>query len=98
MGISEKRNNRKWKYYIIASLVALVIAIATTIAINMTIACAHNPISHLRTRPDRDVLPSNVVPIKYDLTITPNMDTFTFDGHVLIEYNSRSSLKLLPTF
>lgn len=51
----------------------------------MTSACAHNPASHLRLRPDRDVLPTNVVPMKYDLTIKPDMDNFTFEGKVLIE-------------
>ena len=53
----------------------------------MTSACAHNhPASHLRTRMDRDVLPTNVRPVNYDLVIKPDMDNFTFEGKVSIEY------------
>lgn len=51
----------------------------------MTSACAHNPASHLRLCPDRDILPKNVVPILYNLTIKPDMNNFTFEGKVSIE-------------
>lgn len=72
------------------ALLALVISIGLTFVTlstnnEMTSACAHNPASHLRTRIDRDVLPTNVVPINYDLTIKPDMDNFTFEGKVSIE-------------
>ena len=35
---------------------------------------------------DREVLPTNVKPVHYDLTLEPNFDKFTFDGTVIIEY------------
>ena len=46
-------------------LAALVISIGLAFKprTEMTSACAHNPASHLRLRPDRDVLPTNVVPM-----------------------------------
>lgn len=81
-----------WKF-IIWNTVTLVIIIATTRLFRnktteMAIACAHNPAYHLHARPDRDVLPTNVAPTNYDLTITPNMEAFTFEGRVLIRYKA----------
>lgn len=35
--------------------------------------------------PDRDILPVNVSPVHYDLTIEPNFETFKFDGTVEID-------------
>lgn len=83
------RNN--WKF-IIWNVVALVAIIATTRLwfnnlskpAEMTIACAHNPAHHLHSRPDRDVLPTNIAPVHYDVTITPDMEAFTFEGRVVI--------------
>ena len=57
-------------------LVALVIA--------MPVSCSPIHARHLHSRPDREVLPNNVQPTHYDLTITPNMEAFTFEGRVLI--------------
>lgn len=34
----------------------------------------------------REVLPTNVKPIHYDLTLEPNFETFTYEGTVVIEY------------
>ncbi|CAM9024098.1 unnamed protein product [Wickerhamomyces anomalus] len=34
---------------------------------------------------DREVLPTNVKPIKYDLTFDPNFETFKFDGNAKID-------------
>jgi len=88
------------RLFVLSSVVALVLSIAIFAGLSslthrtdsklqpkklMTSACAHNPASHLRLRPDRDVLPVNVVPMKYDLTIKPDMDNFTFEGKVSIE-------------
>lgn len=36
--------------------------------------------------PAREVLPTNVKPQHYDLTLEPNFETFTYEGTVLIEY------------
>ena len=33
----------------------------------------------------REVLPTNVKPMHYDLTLEPNFDKFTFEGTVIIE-------------
>jgi len=35
---------------------------------------------------DRDVLPRNVKPTHYDVTIRPDMDKFVFSGTVNIQY------------
>jgi aminopeptidase 2 len=35
--------------------------------------------------PDREVLPTNVKPVHYDLTLEPNFEKFTFEGTVNIE-------------
>lgn len=34
----------------------------------------------------REVLPTNVKPLHYDLTLEPNFEKFTYDGTVVIEY------------
>jgi aminopeptidase 2 len=34
---------------------------------------------------DREVLPTNVKPLHYDLTLEPNFETFKFDGQVIID-------------
>jgi hypothetical protein len=36
--------------------------------------------------PGREVLPTNVKPLHYDLTLEPNFETFKYDGTVVIEY------------
>lgn len=33
----------------------------------------------------REVLPTNVKPVHYDLTLEPNFEKFTYDGTVIIE-------------
>ena len=37
---------------------------------------------------DREVLPTNVKPVHYDLTLEPDFEKFTYDGSVFIEYVS----------
>lgn len=34
----------------------------------------------------REVLPTNVKPVHYDLTLEPNFEKFSYDGTVIIEY------------
>lgn len=34
----------------------------------------------------REVLPTNVKPVHYDLTLEPNLEKFNFEGTVIIEY------------
>ena len=34
----------------------------------------------------REVLPKNVKPIHYDLTLEPDFEKFTYEGTVIIEY------------
>ena len=34
----------------------------------------------------REVLPKNVKPIHYDLTLEPDFEKFTYEGEVVIEY------------
>jgi aminopeptidase 2 len=38
----------------------------------------------------REVLPTNVRPIHYDLTLEPNFEDFTYEGKVVIEYGTTS--------
>ena len=35
--------------------------------------------------PDREVLPTNVKPLHYDLILEPNFDTFKYNGTVTVE-------------
>ena len=35
--------------------------------------------------PDREVLPTNVKPLHYDLTLEPDFEKFTFVGSVVIQ-------------
>ena len=51
----------------------------------MTIACAHKCEQTARSFEDRDVLPTNVRPMHYQFTITPDMNKFVFEGHVAIK-------------
>lgn len=34
----------------------------------------------------REVLPTNVKPLHYDLKLEPNLEDFTYEGSVVIEY------------
>ena len=34
----------------------------------------------------REVLPTNVKPLHYDVTLEPNFEKFTYEGTVVIEY------------
>ena len=34
----------------------------------------------------REVLPTNVKPLHYNLTLEPNFDKFSYEGTVVIEY------------
>ncbi|KAL6453598.1 APE2 Aminopeptidase 2 [Candida maltosa Xu316] len=49
---------------------------------------------------DREVLPTNVKPLHYDLTLEPFFDTFTFDGEETIEFqvNERTNYITLNIF
>lgn len=53
------------------------------VAIKMTVSCAHK---HMDEFMNRDVLPTNVRPLNYDLVISPDMTNFVFDGKVSIKY------------
>lgn len=35
---------------------------------------------------DREVLPTNVKPVHYDVTLEPDFQKFTYEGTVIIEY------------
>lgn len=83
-------------------VLAAILKFAATFALasNMTVSCAHkrntdsagaaaaasssSPASNLFIR---DVLPTNVRPTHYDLTITPDMESFVFDGRVDVKYH-----------
>ncbi|CEP63784.1 arginine/alanine aminopeptidase LALA0_S09e02432g [Lachancea lanzarotensis] len=43
--------------------------------------------------PNREVLPTNVSPLHYDLCVEPNFDTFKFDGSVKIDLQVNDSSK-----
>ena len=44
------------------------------------------PGSSLDATKGREVLPKNVKPIHYDLTLEPDFEKFTYEGTVIIEY------------
>lgn len=44
------------------------------------------PASNVDVSKGREVLPKNVKPTHYHLTLEPNLETFEFNGHVEIEY------------
>ena len=51
--------------------------------------CRHNadiPGGSVHVEPGREVLPTNVKPLHYDLTLEPNFDKFSYEGTVVIEY------------
>ena len=37
----------------------------------------------------REVLPTNVKPLHYDLTLEPDFEKFSYEGTVIIEYAER---------
>jgi aminopeptidase 2 len=41
--------------------------------------------SHIDVSKGREVLPKNVKPLHYRITLEPNLETFEFDGQVDIE-------------
>lgn len=47
--------------------------------------------SNLDITKGREVLPKNVKPIHYDLTLEPNLETFEYEGKVVIESVIHSS-------
>lgn len=51
----------------------------------MTVGCAHKNNHASAGFADRDVLPTNVRPINYDLTIVPDLTSFTFEGRIAIK-------------
>ena len=51
--------------------------------------CRHNadiPSGSVQVESGREVLPTNVKPLHYDLTLEPNFDKFSYEGTVVIEY------------
>lgn len=42
----------------------------------------------------REVLPTNVKPLHYDLTLDPNFEKFTYEGSVTIEYATQKAHRL----
>ena len=54
--------------------------------LKMTVSCAHKPKADLSNAMlERDILPTNVKPVHYDLSITPDMTNFVYDGLVSIQ-------------
>lgn len=51
---------------------------------------ARDHIEGAAAAPKREVLPTNVKPTHYDLTLEPDLEKFTYEGEVIIEYVSRS--------
>lgn len=73
-------------------VLAILLALARPPSLKMTVSCAHK--GELSSSSlDRDILPTNVKPLHYDLTIIPEVmetsdktkTTFSFDGKVSIK-------------
>lgn len=47
---------------------------------------AENVEGSTETTQGRDVLPTNVKPLHYDLTLEPDFENFTYKGTVIVEY------------
>lgn len=47
---------------------------------------AETPGGSMGVEAHREVLPTNVKPIHYDLTLEPDFEKFTYEGKVVIEY------------
>jgi len=47
---------------------------------------ANADIPHGSVEAHREVLPRNVKPLHYDLTLEPDFEKFTYNGTVVIEY------------
>lgn len=85
-------NDRKKLLFLLAVAIGVILAlfklaITHLLTLNMTISCSHK--SSIHRDEDlflhRDVLPTNVVPLNYDLVIEPDMTKFVFNGKVSIE-------------
>ena len=48
--------------------------------------CLRDDISGSQAAPKREVLPTNVKPMHYDLILEPDLEKFTYNGQVTIEY------------
>lgn len=46
---------------------------------------ADSPSAAMTVAQGREVLPANVKPVHYDLTLEPDFDSFTYEGTVTIE-------------
>lgn len=44
------------------------------------------PGGNVHVEANREVLPTNVKPLHYDLTLEPNFEKFSYEGTVVIEY------------
>jgi len=55
--------------------------------------CLRDDISGASSAPKREVLPTNVKPLHYDLTLEPDLEKFTYNGSVTIEYVNERLLK-----
>lgn len=56
------------------------------VTLKMAVSCMHKTPSASEATAGRDILSTNVRPTHYDLTITPDMANFVFDGQVAIQY------------
>jgi hypothetical protein len=52
---------------------------------------AETPGSSFNINQGREILPANVKPIHYHLTLEPNLETFEYRGTVVIEYEATKS-------
>ena len=58
--------------------------------------CKKGEISGATPLPDREVLPTNVKPLYYDLILEPNFETFKYNGTVIIELVKKASCQWAP--
>lgn len=58
--------------------------------------CLRDDVSGSSTAPKREVLPTNVKPTHYDLTLEPDLEKFTYTGEVTIEYVNIQPVGYVP--
>lgn len=83
--------DRRFGTLLLAAVVGVLAALLKLVVnpwdgLRMTVSCAHKHSTPSDAFLARDVLPSNVKPLHYDLTIIPDMSNFVFDGHATIKY------------
>lgn len=92
--------DRRFRSLLLAAAVGVLAALFKLVvtpldSFKMTVSCSHKPAIPMDAFLERDVLPTKVNPLHYDLTIVPDMTDFVFDGVVAIKCHPSLPLPIL---